>query len=289
MADNKKDNSKWTSANEATLVSTLKKAKDDGLQSENGWKTQVWQLVIEALRGSEVISGGAPKGVSQGKSRWQRLKSEYQLVRNLRGQSGFGWDGELQLVTATADVWDSLIKSNPKASPWRKKNFPLYEDMALLVDGIAPNGSNAFRPGREPTGGLLDEVLHPDLRDPEKNMSDNDEEVPMVLKRPAESTPEPQPKKKKGRQSGTTAIFSLSSSIESAVDAFNSSSEGPASQAILSSPQRKSAAIRAVEESEELSDNEMTTDIADAYLALGKKSTRTVYLNRALAKYGSSV
>lgn len=60
------------------------------------------------------------------------------------------------------------------------------------------------------------------------------------------------------------------------------------------SPLRKRAAIKVVEDTEELSDSDMVdvvemfrerTGVADAYLSIRKKSTRTAYLNKALQKY----
>lgn len=61
---------------------------------------------------------------------------------------------------------------------------------------------------------------------------------------------------------------------------------------IQPSPVRRKAAIKAIEETEGLSDEDMIdvadmiendTKIADMYLAFGKKSTRTAYLARRLA------
>ena len=39
------------------------------------------------------------------------------------------------------------FKKHKVAQPWRKKAFPLYDDMADLVDGIIATGQSAFRPG----------------------------------------------------------------------------------------------------------------------------------------------
>lgn len=43
--------------------------------------------------------------------------------------------------------------------PWRKRSFPLYDDLALLVDGIVATGDNAFRPGRPITDKDIDPSL----------------------------------------------------------------------------------------------------------------------------------
>ena len=99
---------------------------------------------------------------------------------------------------------------------------------------------------------------------------------------------------KKGRQSGAAAIFALSGSIESMASSFNAAAGGSSSQALLTSPQRRTHAIQAIEEDEELSDEEMVnvadlirrnTDIADTYLALKKPSLRSAYLKKHLDEF----
>lgn len=75
QAESKKSETKWSSADEATLVEVLKKAQAEGLQSESGWKPTVWARAEEALRESSAESGlgGAPKTEKPIKSRWQRV------------------------------------------------------------------------------------------------------------------------------------------------------------------------------------------------------------------------
>lgn len=122
-------------------------------------------------------------------------------------------------------------------------------------------------------------------------------QTPQVVQKTPDKTTQNTAEKantKRGRPSGAAAIFALSESIDSVITTFNATAEGTTSAVALTSPQRKTAAIRAVEHDEELSDHEMVdvadlirerTDIADTYLALTKKSTRTAYLQKQLAKY----
>jgi hypothetical protein len=42
-----------------------------------------------------------------------QLKGEFIEVKKLRELSGFGWDDDLKVVTATADVWEAYIKVCP--------------------------------------------------------------------------------------------------------------------------------------------------------------------------------
>lgn len=63
----------WTAADNDTFISVFEKAVEEGLRSDNGWKPVVWQRAMNALCGSEAISGGTSKGISQCKSHYQRV------------------------------------------------------------------------------------------------------------------------------------------------------------------------------------------------------------------------
>ena len=89
-------------------------------------------------------------------------------------------------------------------------------------------------------------------------------------------------------RSGTGAMFSVVCAIESLADRFTESSNDPGD---LTSPQCCSAAMNLLEEDGDLSDNEQVqairlfsrcTTIADSYLAIKKKATRTRYIQLEL-------
>ena len=41
----------WTDADDTALIHKLHNCKDIGMQSESGWKHQVWHLCAKALKG----------------------------------------------------------------------------------------------------------------------------------------------------------------------------------------------------------------------------------------------
>ncbi|EJD03268.1 uncharacterized protein FOMMEDRAFT_20420 [Fomitiporia mediterranea MF3/22] len=327
------DTASWTADQEALLIQTLKKAKDDGLQAESGWKPVVWSLAVEALAGTESESGGVRKEVKHVRSRFHRLKSAYQEVKKIRESSGFGWDPVQHLATAPANVWETYFVSHKNAKPWRKKSFPLYEEMAELVEGIVADGRGAFRPSQNTqTSGTpslqaasssslasnktssvsaVPKSLE-DISDFESDTGGDDTQYTETLpttsstasKRAVSLEPEVTAIKKRPRTSGANAIISLSESIETVADAvtFASSTRNATAQTPTkttswipeTSLQRRTAAIRAIEVDEELSDNDMVdvaemirehTSIADTYLALQNKDHRTTYLQKSLARY----
>jgi hypothetical protein len=123
-------NAKWTTADDATLVATLREQQAAGNQADSGWKACVWVAAAQALAGSEVQSGGAAKKAKGCSDHWSlvcsmfylysfrisecklylKLKNNCLIVQKLRGLSGFGWDDSRCLVVAPADVWERYIK-----------------------------------------------------------------------------------------------------------------------------------------------------------------------------------
>ena len=90
-----------------------------------------------------------------------------------------------------------------------------------------------------------------------------------------------------GRGSGTDAMFSVAGAIETLADKFDE----PGS---VTSPERRRAAIHRLEEDDDLSETEQVaairlfshrTTIADSYLAIKKKSTRTRYIQSELIDF----
>ncbi|KAH9012949.1 hypothetical protein EDB83DRAFT_2233518 [Lactarius deliciosus] len=139
----------WHAATDATLIHMLTDQKAKKNWGDNNPKKVAWTVCEVALAGSEKNSGGMPKMANAIKNRWQQLKQEYEVIKELRGLSGFGWDDTKKLVTATAEVWDAYLANSPaKVFRTGKKTFPLYEDIGNLVEGTRATGANTFQVGQ---------------------------------------------------------------------------------------------------------------------------------------------
>ncbi|KAH8992743.1 Myb/SANT-like DNA-binding domain-containing protein [Lactarius hatsudake] len=153
MKKDKDAMNRWSEADEATLVHTLASEKAKSNWGDNGPKKVAWTACEVALLGSEKTSGGSPKTLQSIKNRWQRIKQEFEIVKELRGLSGFGWDDAKNTVTATDEVWEAYLapESHKRARPFRnKKRFLLYDNIAELVDSTQATGANAIRFGQTP-------------------------------------------------------------------------------------------------------------------------------------------
>jgi hypothetical protein len=136
---------KWTSSQQSLLIDHLAKMKGEGNQAETGWKPIVWTSAAALLR--EHYPDDIPeKDPVKCNECWSRLKKEFKIVKTLRGLSGFGWDESKQIVTATDKVWEAYLaeKSHKDARPFRKKPFPLYDQIAEIVDSVIARGDDVF-------------------------------------------------------------------------------------------------------------------------------------------------
>ncbi|KAI9441114.1 Myb/SANT-like DNA-binding domain-containing protein [Lactarius psammicola] len=128
-----KNVTKWSCVDEATLVHTLAEQKTKGNWGDNNPKKSAWTACEIALAGSEKVSGGSAKAQPAIKSRWQHLKQEFDIVKKLRGLSGFGWDDAQQMVTASDEVWEDYlkVKEHHQHQKFQQKKFPLYNEINL--------------------------------------------------------------------------------------------------------------------------------------------------------------
>ncbi|KAH8993776.1 Myb/SANT-like DNA-binding domain-containing protein [Lactarius akahatsu] len=131
---------KWSQADKAMLLQTLVDEKAKANWGDNNPKKVAWTACERALTDSKKKSGETPKSIQSIKNRWQRLKQEYDVMKEIRGLSGFGWDPILNTVTAENDVWDAYIKDQGPSKAklvkkFRTKPLLLFDAVSELVDG----------------------------------------------------------------------------------------------------------------------------------------------------------
>ncbi|KAG6907216.1 hypothetical protein DXG01_009872 [Tephrocybe rancida] len=276
----------WDLDCECRLVDQLLKQHDEGMQTSNGnFHADAWTAIEKELAGTESVTGGTPKNVMCCSNKWGALKKDYREVKQLRDMSGFGWDDNNKLVTAEGDVWDWLIQAHPTLKKWRKNHFPLFDDIASLVEGTYATGAAVFRPGRDFTPALSDNnTVHSkpsDFIDPSLSGDSSEQSITSVVasappsasvrtvsftetsnstpaNKSAGTTDRDEPGSTKhqhghGRKQSTgQAISGMATSIAQLASAVANDAGGVAAP----SPQRKRAAIDAIEDDSDLSENE---------------------------------
>ncbi|GJJ14479.1 hypothetical protein Clacol_008743 [Clathrus columnatus] len=278
-----KDKVSWTAAQEATLVAVLLEQMKQGNQAESGWKPIVWTIVISALEKEHPAS--IPKQATHCKSRWQRLKSEYKQVKELREQSGFGWDAAKQTVTAEPEA-------HPKLSKWQTKSFPLFDDIATLIGDVVTTGQHVFHAKSTKPDSLESSDVDEDNNNPSfSNLNFGDIQAKTPKRRSSSIIGSQSSRKRQTRATGVEAIMSVSGAVESLAAALSlPDSNGSISQ-LEPSPLRRAKAFQIAEDEEGFSENEMaevgilfekSTSAADMYMAMRNKKTRQIWLQKRL-------
>ncbi|KAJ3991183.1 Myb/SANT-like DNA-binding domain-containing protein [Lentinula boryana] len=280
----------WSTADDLILLTVLKEHKSAGFQTDNGgFHNDAYKAA--AARLTQSISKGPKKTSEMCKTRWSTVKKDFKAVKSIREKSGFGWDAERCLATATAEVWEDLIKSKPSLKCWKTKRFPLYDNVLDLIEGQVATGATAFFPGvvRPANEGDNDTEGDRAKGDDEDNEVEEEDES-LTLSAAFTQTPARQ-HSFLSHSSTNSTVSSLSTvflphkrvaatsdindrpakcahgrkptqsdagfEMAEAVRDLARSAMGDSKDASVLSPARKTRAIARLEENNELSDNEM--------------------------------
>ncbi|KAI8570714.1 hypothetical protein RHMOL_Rhmol01G0057700 [Rhododendron molle] len=72
--------------------------------------------------------------------KFDRLKKDYRLFKDLTERSGLGWDPVSQTVTASAEVWVTYLQANKDARKFIGKGLDHYDLLHELLDGSLATG-----------------------------------------------------------------------------------------------------------------------------------------------------
>ncbi|KAF8226431.1 hypothetical protein L208DRAFT_1407059 [Tricholoma matsutake] len=294
---------------DSILLDVLIKQQKSGLQTSNGnFHTSAWMEAEKALAKTEMHTGGAPKSVSCCQNCWAALKKDYASVKKLKEMSGFGWDDTKRAVTAPNEVWDKLLEKHPKLGKWRSKGFPLFDDMADLVDGTYTTGTNVYHPGHDNTpkksdSGSSDDDGQPSTQSIDPTLTNNSESntssasietsistpttasspIPTFLShkcQAVQSNTTERPPPSACKQSSSQAITSVAAAMTPLAGAM-------AADTVVPSPECKRKAIEVIEDDGDLLENEMNkvykivcrdTAFADTVLAIDKQTACTSFI-----------
>ncbi|KAJ3986352.1 Myb/SANT-like DNA-binding domain-containing protein [Lentinula detonsa] len=96
----------WDSDMDGIVIAELSSQKGAGFMASNGgFHTDAFTSCAAKLH-----EAGYTVNSKQCKTRYSTLKKDFKEVKDIREKSGFGWDEQRGIVTATVDVWDKLLQ-----------------------------------------------------------------------------------------------------------------------------------------------------------------------------------
>ncbi|MFQ6657806.1 hypothetical protein Gotur_027329, partial [Gossypium turneri] len=61
------------------------------------------------------------------------VKNQWQIICTIRGESGFGWDDNMKMITCDRATYDAAVMAHKKYEPFLNKSIDHYDEMALVV------------------------------------------------------------------------------------------------------------------------------------------------------------
>jgi hypothetical protein len=114
ILDDQPDRIEWTPEMIHTLFLELLEQAQDGKRADSGFKKEAWDSVLREVQ--EVYIGPYLIPLYKVKQKEQTFKGYYKDWKFLRDQSGFGWDEETRMITASEQAWNDIcaVRSPPR-------------------------------------------------------------------------------------------------------------------------------------------------------------------------------
>ncbi|WVZ70172.1 hypothetical protein U9M48_018859 [Paspalum notatum var. saurae] len=110
-------------------------------KGQNGWTPEGWRCITQKLNATFPKAHYTKQQIQE---KEKELKGSYKILRDAKNTSGAGWNESLGMLTAQPEIWKQVIEFNPKVSKFKKKTFPLYNDVASLQEGNVAIGDVYF-------------------------------------------------------------------------------------------------------------------------------------------------
>ena len=99
------------------LIELLKDYNVPGYRTQNAWSKEAWNSITNRMNQKFSLS----LTLAQVKQKEQDLKKDFRSVKDLVGESGFGWDPNRMMVVAQDEVWETFgERINKDALIWRE-------------------------------------------------------------------------------------------------------------------------------------------------------------------------
>ncbi|KAH9445600.1 hypothetical protein Pst134EA_022544 [Puccinia striiformis f. sp. tritici] len=129
----------WTGAMEKSALQLYVAAVQSGKQSDGGFKIDVHRSIARDL--SAEFPGIPFTGEKLRSKCNQCFKKWYNAFLACKDASGFGWNEQHNMVTASEEVWEAFLRSHPAARRFKNTSFPEYHELFVIFGGHTATGA----------------------------------------------------------------------------------------------------------------------------------------------------
>ncbi|XP_052482937.1 uncharacterized protein LOC105784162 isoform X1 [Gossypium raimondii] len=128
---------RWTKPMEHVFLEILAEEAQKGNKPSNTFRAVSINRVAEAISERFQVQCDA-KHVE---NHLRTIKNQWQIICKIRGESGFGWDDNMKMITCDRATYDAAVMAYKKYEPFLNKSFDHYDEMALVVGKDMATGS----------------------------------------------------------------------------------------------------------------------------------------------------
>ncbi|XP_012436923.2 uncharacterized protein LOC105763293 [Gossypium raimondii] len=128
---------RWTKPMEHVFLEILAEEAQKGNKSSNTFRVVSINRVVEAISERFQVQCDA-KHVE---NHLRTVKNQWQIICKIRGESGFGWDDNMKMITCDRATYDATVMAHKKYEPFLNKSIDHYDEMALVVGKDMATGS----------------------------------------------------------------------------------------------------------------------------------------------------
>ncbi|XP_073033873.1 uncharacterized protein [Primulina eburnea] len=116
----------WTAPEEHVLIVALKDIISKGYKTENGFRNGYLPLLESAMWNA--FKDSDLRGHPHITSKIHVWKKHYGCLTSMLARSGMGWNDTENMIDATNEAWDAILKVDNSVRVLRYKRWPHYKD-----------------------------------------------------------------------------------------------------------------------------------------------------------------
>uniref|UniRef100_A0A803N8W4 Transposase n=1 Tax=Chenopodium quinoa TaxID=63459 RepID=A0A803N8W4_CHEQI len=127
--EEKKGNFRWSKQMSKELLAFLAEEVRKGNRPNNTFRTS--SFVAAAKNISEKFKTSCT--ANDVENHMRMVKANWAIISKVRGNSGFGWNDTVKMVTTSPNAYNNYVQENPSHEKYLNRKIDMYEEIAIVA------------------------------------------------------------------------------------------------------------------------------------------------------------